>query len=177
MCVCWLIGPCCCTRNAHCVVFGGRLLTSHQITFFTITLGPALALIMVLWRIYVQRRDVKLDLMIVLVSNCAAVVPLLCLAANLLKSSFDASFPTDDPARAASILETLRAAEPTIAGQMQTNGNETTIFLALIYAALLIGASIYRNLCVEQNAAEQTPLPVGSDGVTVASPSTDTRQP
>ena len=119
------------------------LITASQVTFYTITLGPLLALVLCLWVLASDKQRMTMDFAIVMVSNSFALVPILCLLINHLVSSYSRSFP----------------AQPSTAGLSTSSvsaGNETVVFLALIYAAMMIGVSIYRNIKIIPRAAEDS---------------------
>lgn len=105
-----------------------------------------MALAICVWCLMYRQGRVNFDLCIVLFSNCTALIPLVCLAANLLEATFRASFPGVAQASVAPGWWGRTAPVTQGVSQMETQGNEVTLFIALAYAAMLIVVSLYRNL-------------------------------
>ena len=72
------------------------------------------------------------------------LIPILCLAWNQFYSSYVAALPGS--AGAAEIAGRLSSLGSAGGNMSHGGGSETTIFLALLYAGLMIVVSIYRNL-------------------------------
>ncbi len=102
-----------------------------------------IALCVVAWCHYKKRDKSSVDLTLNLVSNCMALVPIVCLLLNMLYSSYKLSFPEKFDMDA---LDKMKGAPSFTPAIDSTAGSEVTLFLALIYAAVIIFMSIWRNV-------------------------------
>lgn len=118
------------------------MISASQITFATLTAGPVLSIGFLGWYRYVIGKwGMPLSLFIGVFANGLSVVPLVCVIANIVHGSYLASFNPPDTLVTASVATTI-------------SGSETTIFLALVYAILMMFYAVHRTIA-EQKKSEQ----------------------
>jgi hypothetical protein len=110
-----------------------------DITFLTIVVGPILGLAgLTLARF--SGRPIDGNLSVSVISNGAALVPIVCLIVNMVnltwQTSKNGSAPTDN-------IETF--------GEMIV-GNEVVFTLALLFSAVMLSTAIWRNIKANPNA-------------------------
>jgi len=129
------------------------LISPPQITLFTIVIGPAIAALIVLYGLCKCRPKVDSDFVIVMISNGISLVPIICLIYNLVGRVYAKSYPDDSKTLFTADASHLsgggiRTVEASVGPFME--GSETTVFLALMYAAILMLVSIYRNVTTQR---------------------------
>lgn len=107
-------------------------MSAGQITFATITAGPIIALILyfIVWKLQ-GSPFVAHTTLISLVGNSISFVPIVCLLLNVVGYAFAMSF-TPGAENRPSVLD--------------ISGNEATIFIALLYAAMTLANAIYKGI-------------------------------
>ncbi|NKK81727.1 hypothetical protein [Rhizobium leguminosarum] len=104
------------------------MLSGQQITFATITAGPAIGLVFWVWfKAVCNRWSMPINMALGMIANGMSVVPLACIIFNIVCASFYASFPANaaqTPVQQAALTSSMA-------------GTETTIFLALLYALFM----------------------------------------
>jgi hypothetical protein len=129
--------------------------SSPLITFLTIIGGPLLtAAFYVCYVIACRRITMPFTMFVGLLANATSVVPLACILAGIVSVSYNASFP---PALATGTLPASparQAAVETVA--MSLSGSEVTLFLALLYALIMIFYMVFRTISEVIPAKEAT---------------------
>lgn len=109
------------------------MISPHQITFATIAGGPAIALVFWIWfRVMCKCWTMPISTSFGILGNAMAIVPLACVLVNIFALSYVRSFPTPGASADPSIVATT------------INGSEATVFLALIYALIMMLYAVHR---------------------------------
>jgi len=133
------------------------MISASQITFATIVLGPIAALVFWVW----YRRvcgcwGMSISLVTGIIANGMTIVALTCVVANIVIASYHSSFPK--VIKTANAVESSGAAaqvEVVSASKVSIDGSETTIFLALLYALIILIYVVHRSFVEAKSPTSQ----------------------